>query len=83
LIALKESDILEDLQVLRITGKKTRFKTAKTVRYFPLVPILTKILAEAIAIKAEEFIFSQNGTLTETYYAQLRAVCASAGIVYG
>lgn len=83
LIALKASDLLEDLQVLRITGRKTRFKTAKVVRYFPLVPIVTKILAEALAIQSSEFIFSQNGTLTATYYEQIRAACASAGIVYG
>ncbi|MCU1289254.1 MAG: hypothetical protein JWN60_1483 [Acidobacteria bacterium] len=83
LIALKESDILEDLQVLRITGRKTRFKTAKTVRYFPLVKIVRKILFEALTIKSGEFIFSQNGTLTETYYAPIKSACASAGIVYG
>lgn len=83
LVALKESDISEDLQVLKITGKKTRFKTAKTVRYFPLIEIVRNILVEAVAIKADEFIFSQNGTLTDTYYAQIKAACASCGIVYG
>jgi integrase len=83
LIALKASDILEDLQVLRITGRKTRFKTAKTVRYFPLIEVVRKVLSEAVEIGSGEFIFSQNGTLTETYYAQVKAACASAGIVYG
>ena len=83
LVALKESDILEDLQVLRITGRKTRFKTAKTVRYFPLVEVVRKVLFEAVLIRADEFIFSQNGTLTATYYDQIKAACAGAGIVYG
>lgn len=83
LIALKQSDILEDLQVLRITGKKTRFKTAKTVRYFPLIEIVRRILTEARALQTGEFIFSQKGTLTATYYEQVEAACASAGIVYG
>lgn len=83
LIALQQSDILEDLQVLKITGKKTRFRTAKTVRYFPLIEIVRKILAEALAIKTNGFIFSQKGTLTETYYTQIKVACASAGVVYG
>ncbi len=83
LIALKESDILEDLKVLRITGKKTRFKTAKTVRYFPLISIVRKIVFEALEIQSGEFIFSQKGTLTATYYEQIKAACKSAGIVYG
>jgi len=84
LIALKESDLLEDLQVLRITGTKTRFKTAKTVRYFPLIEIVRRILLEAVAIKANEFfIFSQKGTLTINYYKFIKAACAFAGIVYG
>jgi len=83
LVALKESDILEDLKVLRITGKKTRFKTAKTVRYFPLIETVRQVLTEAVAIKADGFIFTNNGTLTDTYYAHIKAACASAGIVYG
>jgi integrase len=83
LIALKASDLLEDLQVLRITGKKTRFQTAKTVRYFPLIEIVRRILTEAITIKVGEFIFSQKGTLTKNYYKYIKAACASCGIVYG
>ncbi|MBA3632630.1 MAG: tyrosine-type recombinase/integrase [Acidobacteria bacterium] len=83
LVALKESDILEDLQVLKIVGRKTRFRTAKTVRYFPLIEIVRRLLFEAVAIKAGEFIFSQKGTLTATYYEQIKTACESAGIVYG
>ncbi|MDQ3750442.1 MAG: site-specific integrase [Acidobacteriota bacterium] len=83
LIALKLSDISEDMKVLKITGKKTRFKTAKTVRYFPLIEVVRKILAEAITIKASEFIFSRNGTLTKNYYSYIKAACASCDIVYG
>ncbi len=67
LVALKVSDILEDMQVLKITGKKTRFKTAKTVRYFPLVAVVKRILGEVAEIQTGEFIFSQKATLTETY----------------
>jgi len=83
LISLKEEDILTDLKVLKITGKKTRFRTAKTVRYFPLIEIVRQILTEALAIRAGKFIFNQRGTLTATYYDQIKAACASAGIVYG
>lgn len=83
LIALKDSDILEDLKVLRITGKKTRFKTAKTVRYFPLIEVVRRIVGEAAAIQTDQFIFSQNGTLTATYYDQIKDACAASGIVYG
>ena len=83
LVALKQSDILEDLQVLRITGKKTRFTTAKTVRYFPLLPVIKKILGEATQIQRGELIFTNNATLTETYYKQIKAACASCDIVYG
>lgn len=83
LVCLKKSDILEDLQVLRITGKKTRFKTAKTVRYFPLVSIVRRILDEAVEIKLGEFIFSQKGTITPTYYHHVKAACEASGIVYG
>ncbi len=83
LVALKESDILEDLQVLKIVGRKTRFRTAKTVRPFPLIEIIRRLLFEAVAIKAGEFIFSQKGTLTATYYEQIKDACESVGIVYG
>jgi integrase len=83
LVALKKSDILEDLKVLKITGKKTRFKTAKTVRYFPLVAIVRKILFEAMRIMIGEYIFSRKGTLTETYYKPVKDACAASGIVYG
>lgn len=83
LVALQSSDILEDLQVLRITGKKTRFKTAKTIRYFPLLPVVRKILGEAVAIQSGELIFTQSGTLTATYYDQIKDACRAAGIVYG
>ncbi len=37
---------------------------------------------DAEAIKPNEFIFTQNGTLTQTYYEQVKAACASCGIVY-
>ena len=83
LVALKESDILEDLKVLKITGKKTRFRTAKTVRYFPLLDVVRKILLEAVSIKSGDFIFSQNGTLTATYYDPIKDACAASDIVYG
>jgi integrase len=84
LVTLKDSDILPDLNTLRITGRKTRFKKAKTIRYFPMVDIVVKILNEALEIRADKnFIFSQRGTLTDTYYEQVRNACTAAGVVYG
>lgn len=83
LVSLKETDILPDIGMLRITGKKTRYKTSKTVRYFPLLDVVKQILKEAIEIKAGDFIFSQKGTLTETYYAPIRQACERAGVAYG
>lgn len=83
LVALRQSDILKDIKSLRITGKKTRFKTSKTVRYFPLIQIIENILDEAIEIKAGKFIFTNKGTITETYYKQIKDACKACGIVYG
>lgn len=84
LVALKEDDILLDLNVLRITGKKTRYQTAKTIRYFPLIAIVRRILDQALEIKcSNEFIFTRKGTLTATYYDQIEKACKDAGLVYG
>lgn len=67
---------------MRITGKKTRYQTSKTVRDFPLVEIVKNILREAVLIKAGKYIFSNKGTITETCYQQIRAACKQSGIVY-
>ncbi len=83
LLRLSEQDILTDLNVLKITGRKTRFKKAKTVRYFPLIDVVKTILKEGIEIRAGEFIFSKKGTITETYYKQIRNACEFAGVTYG
>ena len=53
--------------------KKFYSTKAKAVRYFPLILTVQKILAEASAIQSGEFIFSQNGTLTGTYYVPNKA----------
>ena len=34
-------------------------------------------------IKTGEFIFAHRGTLTATYYDNIKDTCASAGIIYG
>lgn len=83
LVALKEEDILEDIGALKITGKKTRYRTAKTVRYFPLITIVRQILLAALAIKIGEYIFSQQGTLTPSYYDNVRRAIESVGLKYG
>jgi integrase len=84
LVRLKREDILEDLNALKITGTKTEFKTAKTIRYFPLVPILKKILDEAQKIQGKyEFIFTEKGTLTNSYYDKIKEACEAVGIKYG
>lgn len=80
---IKESDILFVINALKITGRKTRFMTAKTVRYFPLVPLIRQILTKALEIKLMEYIFTEKGTLTNTYYEPIKQACADAGIVYG
>ncbi|HEX8287873.1 MAG TPA: site-specific integrase [Pyrinomonadaceae bacterium] len=83
LVALREEDILEDIGSLKITGKKTRFRTAKTVRYFPLLDIVRQILAAALMIKIGEYIFSRKGTLTPSYYDNVAEACRRAGLKYG
>lgn len=83
LVALKESDILIDLGVLRITGKKTRYRTAKTVRYFPLIDIVRSILWKALQIKYPDYIFTRQGTLTNTYYSRIKKACEDVGLKYG
>lgn len=83
LAALREEDILFDMNVLKITGRKTRFRTAKTVRYFPLLPILRQILLKALSIRIGEYIFTQKGTLTPTFYENIEAACRAAGFKYG
>ena len=66
-----------------MTPEISRFKKAKTVRYFPLIDVVKTILKEGIEIRAGEFIFSKNGTITETYYKQIRNACEFAGVTYG
>lgn len=83
LALLKENDVLEDINMLKITGRKTRYKTAKTVRYFPLINIVRQILMAAIQIKVTEYIFTYWGTLTNTYYDHVKTACANAGLKYG
>lgn len=83
LVALREDDILEDINALKITGKKTRYRTAKTVRYFPLINVVRMILAKALEIKICEYIFSRKGTLTQTYYENVKNACESVGLSYG
>lgn len=83
LLRLTDDDVLHDIGKLKITGRKTRFKTAKTVRYFPLVPIVDRILSEARETRAGKYFFSYSGTLTETYYSQIRSACEFAGVLYG
>jgi len=83
LVVLKESDILLDMNSLRITGTKTRFRTAKTVRYFPLIPIVRSILIKALELKFAEYIFARNGTLTNTYYEAVKTACENCGFKYG
>ncbi|MCD9188615.1 MAG: tyrosine-type recombinase/integrase [Pyrinomonadaceae bacterium] len=83
LVALRETDILLDLNVLRITGTKTRFQTAKTVRYFPLIQIVRSILIKALELKFAEYIFARNGTLTGTYYDAVKTACTNCGFKYG
>lgn len=83
LVRLKQSDIMTDIGKLRIIGRKTRYTKSNVVRYFPLVDVVQRVLFEALEIAAGDFIFSQKGTITNTYYDQVKAACESAGIAYG
>lgn len=84
LFKLKEADVLYVINALKITGRKTRFRTARVVRYFPLVPEVRLIVEKAIQIKcSKDYIFSEKGTLTPTYYDAIKKACADADIIYG
>jgi integrase len=91
IIALRWAQIDLDAKILQIIGTKTRFKSAKVVRYLEITPSIEAILRDREKFRSNdtkrrgmvtEFVFSKTGNSVTKYHQILRAAEAT-GITYG
>lgn len=82
--ALRWSHIDFDAKILQISGRKNRFKVAKTVRYLELNDTIEQILRQRQTLdKFGEFVFCRTGNSVTDYYQILREASETVGIIYG
>lgn len=70
-------------KLIQIIGTKTRYKSAKTVRYLELSESLAEILCERKELSNGEFVFSRTGNSITHYYKIMKEACERLGIKYG
>lgn len=92
IIALRWSQIDFDAKILQIIGTKTRFKSAKVVRYLEITPNIEAILHDREKFRSNdikrrgtvgEFIFSKTGNSVTKYHQILREAAKAVGVTYG
>ncbi len=92
IIALRWSQIDFDAHILQIIGTKTRFKSAKVVRYLEVTPSIEAILRDRETFRSDnpkrrgtvcEFVFSKSGNSVTKYHQILRAAAQATGVTYG
>jgi integrase len=92
IIALRWSQIDYEARILQIVGTKTRFKSAKTVRYLEITPSIEAILKDRETYRSDnpkqrgkvcEFVFSKTGNSVTKYHQILRAAAKAVGVTYG
>jgi len=70
-------------RVMQIVGTKTRFRTARNVRYLELTDTIREIFTELLGEPVGEYVFSQTGNSITHYYEIMKKACASVGVKYG
>lgn len=84
IIGLRWEHIDFDANVLQIVGTKTRFKSARLVRYLEITPMIEQILRERQSLDLfGDFVFCRTGNSITHYYEILRAAAKRAGVPYG
>lgn len=84
IIALRWEQIDFGEKVLQIVGTKTKFRSAKNVRYLSITPTIEQILqTRKAADKFGDFVFSKTGNSVTNYHEILKEAAARAGIKYG
>ncbi len=92
IIALRWSQIDFDARILQIIGTKTRFKSAKVVRYLEVTPSIEAILRDRETFRSDnpkrrgtvcEFVFSKTGNSVTKYHQILRDAAKATGVTYG
>jgi integrase len=92
IIALRWSQIDFDAKILQIIGTKTRFKSAKVVRYLEVTSSIEAILRDRETFRSGnpirrgtvcEFVFSKTGNSVTKYHQILRAAAKATGVTYG
>ena len=84
IIAMRWEQIDFGAGVLQIVGTKTKFKSAKNVRYLSITPTIKQILiSRKEADKFGNFVFSQTGRSVTKYHQILSDAAKRVGIKYG
>ncbi len=90
--ALSWSQIDFAAKILQIVGTKTRFKSAKVVRYLEITTAIEGVLRERESVRsnetrrrgvASEFVFCKTGNSVTKYHQILREASEAVGILYG
>lgn len=69
--------------VMQIVGTKTRFRTARNVRYLELTDTIREIFTELLGEPVGEYVFSQTGNSITHYYEIMKKACAAVSVKYG
>ena len=92
IIGLRWSQIDYDAKILQIIGTKTRFKSAKVVRYLEITPTIESILRDRENFRSDnpkqrgkvcEFVFSKTGNSVTKYHQILREAAEAVNVPYG
>lgn len=82
--ALAWSQIDFSAQIVQIVGTKTRFKTARNVRYLELTTTMREIFnAQKQVDNFGDFVFSKIGNSITDYQEIFKKACESVGVKYG
>ena len=83
-IAPAWSQIDFSAQIVQIVGTKTRFKTARNVRYLELTTTMREIFnAQKQFDNFGDFVFSKTGNSITDYHEIFKKTCESVGVKYG
>lgn len=82
--ALAWSQIDFSAGIVQIVGMKTRFKSARNVRYLELTETMREIFDEQkTSDDFGDFVFSKSGNSITYYHRIFKAACEAVGIKYG
>ncbi len=81
-MAMRWEHIDFSAHVMQIVGTKTRFRTARNVRYLELTDTIRDIFTELLGEPVGEYIFSQTGNSITHYYEIMKKACAAVGVKF-